>query len=93
MSTVDMILKTLNSTNAVLTSGFLIGFTYELKFSKKTLQYPLSTLFNSVIGGFITFLGASLLHDFIPPNLRFIVPVLATASCLYYKYNDLKKKD
>lgn len=96
MSKFRNLFQTLNSPRVVLGSGFMIGFVYDLKFNERTLEYPLSSIFNASIGGFITYLGAAIVHDFIPWRLRFIVPLTAGASCIYYKYKDFnenKKKD
>ena len=83
------IFSTLNSPRVILGSGFMIGFVYELKLNEKTLEYPLTTICNATLGGFITYLGTELMYEFIPPNLRFVIPVAACASCIYYKYRDI----
>ena len=83
--------NTLNSSRVVLGSGFMIGFVYELKLSKRTLEYPLTTICDATLGGFVTYLGTELLYEFIPMNLRFVIPLAACASCVYYKYNDINQ--
>lgn len=86
MSQFRPVFRTLNSTSVVLSSGFMVGFVYELKFSKKTLEHPIKTLFNASIGGCLTYFGAAIVHDLLPRNLRFTIPLLACASCSYYLY-------
>jgi len=77
------------SPSVVLGSGFMIGFTHALKFNKETLDHPLSSLFTASIEGCLTYWGASIVCDLIPTEVRIAIPVLATASCIYYKYNDI----
>lgn len=84
------IVKNLNSENVIVGSGFMIGFMYDFKFNKKTLDNPLSTILNSLIGGFFCSLGASIVGSIIPYPYRMIIPCVATASCIKYKYDDFK---
>lgn len=81
----------LNSERAVATSGFMLGFLYDFKFNAQTLQNPLTTILNASIAGFITSIGAAIVGGFVPEELRFLIPLSAVASCIYYKYNDLKE--
>lgn len=83
------ILTTLNSPKAVLTAGFLSGFIYNFKLSKRTLNYPLSTLFNSALSGMITLFGSSFLLKWFHEDFRFIIPLTVATSCIYWKYTDL----
>lgn len=89
MSFISTALAKLNSDQSVTLSGFMIGFIYSFKFNKRTLQYPLSTIFDSALSGFLTAWGADIVGNFIPPNLRFIIPLTAIASCIYYKFVDM----
>jgi len=89
MSTIMKVMASLNSETVIVTSGFMIGFLYEFKFNKKTLDNPLSTIFNSSISGFIMSIGASIVGGFIPSPMKCIIPLTAVASCAYYKYNDI----
>ena len=89
MEAVQRILTTLSTPDAINVSGFMIGFMYRLKFTKETLDRPLSTLFDSSISGFFTLLGAQIVADFLPPQLRFFIPLLAVCSSVYYKLNDV----
>jgi hypothetical protein len=89
MSFLNTALATLNSNQVVYSSGFMIGFVYDFKFNKKTLHFPLSTIFNSAISGFFTAIGADIVSGFLPPSLKFIIPVAAIASCIYYKFVDM----
>lgn len=88
----ESMLQTLNSEEAVLISGFMIGFMYDFKFTTETLEYPLTTIFNSALSGLLTFIGAGLVAGFLHKDLHFIIPVTAVASCLYYKWKDLTPK-
>jgi len=85
----------LNSHKVVLAAGFASGFVYAFKFTKRTLDYPLTTIFNSAASGLLTLWGTSLFFESVPDELRFIIPLTVGASCLYWKYNDLfhNKKD
>lgn len=80
------------SKNIVLGSGFMIGFVYEFKFEETTLKYPLSTIGNSCINGFITYSAAHILYGLLPLPVTAIIPITAGASCAYYKYNDIFNK-
>lgn len=77
------------SKNVVLGSGFMIGFMYDFKFNEKTLQNPLTTIGNGCINGFMTYLGTHILYGILPLPVTAIIPITATASCVYYKYNDV----
>jgi hypothetical protein len=92
MSKFKSILRTLNSTNVVLGSGFMLGFVHEIKFKESTLRAPLSTLFSASTLGFLTYCGSAIVHDLIPPQLRFLIPVMTAMSCVYYKIKDLRHK-
>ena len=85
----DTLLDTLNSNQVVLSSGFAAGFVYAFKLSKRTLNYPLTTLFESALQGMLTLFGTSYIIDFFPENFRFIIPCTIAASCIFWKYNDL----
>jgi len=89
MSFLNTVLVKLNSDQSVSVSGFMIGFLYDFKFNRRTLHFPLSTIFNSAIAGFFTAIGAKIVSGFIPSNLKFIIPLMAIASCFYYKYIDM----
>jgi glucan phosphoethanolaminetransferase (alkaline phosphatase superfamily) len=83
------LIKKLSSENAILTSGFMIGFCHQFKFNKVTLEYPLTTTFQASIYGIFTSIGALFVADLLPGRMRIIIPIIATVSCAYYKYNDL----
>ncbi len=85
------ILNSLNSEQIVMGSGFMIGFLYEFKLSKRTVNNPLTTIFNASIGGFLTYIGTGVISSILPPGMLFIIPVTAGVSCVYWKYNDIKK--
>lgn len=91
MQNVSTIVSYLNSEKVVLASGFMIGFMYGFKFNKKTLENPLSTIFNSAVSGFFCYIGAGLVEGFLPRPFKLIIPATAVASISYYKYQDYKK--
>lgn len=82
---------TLNSQNTVRTSGFLLGFIHAIKFNKQTLDHPLVTVWNASWEGVITTIGASIVGSFLPPNMRFFIPLITVVACIHYKISDLKK--
>lgn len=88
-SNMHKILTILSTPDAIISSGFMIGFVHSFKFSEQTLESPLSSLLNASMSGFLTCIGATFVADFIPPQLKFIIPLLAICSCVYYKVNDL----
>jgi hypothetical protein len=87
------ILQILNSDIAVRTSGFMVGFMYEFKFKRQTLDAPLSAILNASVSGFFTFLGAIIVSIFVPIPIRFIIPVTSTLACVYYKWKDLHDEE
>jgi hypothetical protein len=89
MSFLSTALANLNSEQYVLSSGFMIGFIYSFKFNRRTLHYPLSTIFDSALSGYLTLWGAKIVSNYLPSNLRFIIPLAAIASCIYYKFVDM----
>ena len=89
MDALQRISVTLSTPNTIGLSGFMIGFMHRLKFTTETLDQPLSTLFDSAWAGFFTCFGAQIVADFLPPQLKFMIPLLAMCSCIYYKSNDL----
>lgn len=82
--------KFLNKDETVLASGFAVGFLYEFKFNKKTLEQPLSTIFSSSISGLFCSFGAVIVGSIVPPHMKFIIPVTSVVACGYYKYLDYK---
>ena len=86
-----ILFEKLNSVTVVQTSGFLLGFIYTVKFNKQTLKKPLTTILNASFKGIITAIGSLIVGGFLPPNVRFIIPIITTISCIYYKMNDLRK--
>lgn len=88
---ITSVITVLNSEQSVTISGFVNGFLYDFKFNTKTLQNPFATIFNASISGFITSIGAGIVGGFVPEELKFLIPLSAIASCVYYKYNDLKE--
>ena len=89
MQNARRLFHTLNSEKAVVYSSFIFGFTYNFKFNKKTLENPMSTLFNSTVDGFLYSVAGVIIGDLMPPQIRFVIPMLVTSSCVYYKYKDL----
>lgn len=85
----DKIFDILNSNKAVLAAGFAAGFVYAFKLTKTTLNYPLTTLFGAALEGTLTLFGTSLIIDYFPQEVRFMIPLTVAASCIYWKYNDL----
>lgn len=79
----------LNSGQVVVGSGFMLGCIYNLKFCKETLEHPYYELFWAALYGLITMFEAILLSIFIPHSCFFMISVIALASCIYYKYEDL----
>ena len=84
--------KSLCTETAVINSGFFLGFIYTLKLNKKTLDYPLTSLANASINGIFTSYGALVASAFIPKPMHFSIPVTVIASCIYYKYKDIKNR-
>jgi hypothetical protein len=85
----NTLFESLNSNKAVLASGFAAGFVYAFKLSKRTLNYPLTTLFESALEGTLTLFMISLIIGYFPENFRFVIPCTVAASCIFWKYNDL----
>ena len=83
------VLTTLASDKSIFLSGFLSGLFTPVGFNKKTLEHPFSTLLESCLAGSFTGFGSSIVGSFLPPQIRLIIPVLATASILYFKSIEL----
>lgn len=85
------ILKTLNSDNTIVMSGFMIGFLPSF-WNKNTYERPLSSLYDSSVSGFFCSIGSSLISVLIPPQFRFVIPATAMFSCVHYIYYENKLK-
>lgn len=78
------ILAFLCDNETILISGFMLGFFWTFKFNADTLLNPMSTLLLSILnGGFMSFV-AGLVADFTPYGLRFLIPIVAFPSCIFY---------
>ena len=93
MQNITDIIKELNKDRAIILSGFALGFLWTFKANKKTLKYPLSTIFNGSINGFFCSIGALIVGIFIPFQIRFIIPMACASSIVYSKVNDLTETD
>lgn len=97
LASVSDILNTLNTDESVQAAGFMIGFMYRFKFNHETLYNPLTTIYEASLYGYVTRIGSSFLSGMMPDNIKFIVPLTAITSCIYYKYIDyqdyLQKKN
>ena len=83
------VLTTLTSNNSIFLSGFLSGLFTPVGFNKRTLEHPFSTLLDGCVLGSFTGFGSSVVGSFLPPQIKLIIPVLATASILYFKSIEL----
>lgn len=79
----------------VVTSGFVAGFIWSVDKPKDFVEYPLSNLLYSSIGGAITSIGASIVSMFIPDSMKPIIPICLGFSSIYHIHkickNDHKK--
>jgi len=78
------IVHQLGSDNAVEGAAFVAGFVWSLNDTKSLITHPLSTTFWGCISGCVATLGASIVAELTPRNLRFIPTVLLAGSSLYY---------
>ncbi len=83
------ILSILNTDYAVLLGGFLIGFARCFKLERKTLKYPLSVLWKSTCVGAICSTATGFVGHSMPSEVKFMIPVMAIISYIYYKYIDI----
>jgi hypothetical protein len=89
LSTQETVMDIMNSDATTSTMGFLLGFLYVFKFNKKTLESPLSSLFDASLNGFLTSIAAAFVSGWLPTKMKFILPVTAIFSCVYYIRNGM----
>lgn len=82
------IIKMLNDPKVIQTSGFMIGFMYEFKFRKKTLDNPLSAIFIAAFSGIVTSINASYISACLPEPVKCVIPITGIVACIYYKINE-----
>jgi hypothetical protein len=56
------------------------------------IERPLSTLFDGCVNGFIYSIGGAIVYDWVPPNLRFIMPILLGLSVVKYWFTSGKRQ-
>jgi len=79
----------LNSSSAVSSAGFMVGFSHDFKIDEKAMKEPLSSIFDASLSGLICAFGANMVSCVVPRPLTFIIPLVAGTSVVYMKYNDL----
>jgi hypothetical protein len=67
----------------------LYGALYMIPFTHKTLQNPLTTVFNALWSGFLMWVGAGCVVGSITPTLRGLVSILLMCSILYNKIPEI----
>lgn len=82
--------NTLNSDDAIVYSGFMLGFIHSCNDKTSFLENPLSSILISYIFGFITSIGASIVSSFVPSRVRVIIPLAIIVSCANHIYNPKK---
>jgi hypothetical protein len=89
LPTQETVMDILNSDATTSTMGFLLGFLYVFRFNNKTLECPLSSLFDASLNGCLTSIAAGFVSGWLPIKMKFILPVTAIFSCMYYIRNGM----
>jgi len=84
-----LLFANLNSNTAVAISSFAVGFNHGVKIDQQTLHSPLTALGRGTLFGTLTLIGGSFVGGFMPKNIRFMFPVVVTASICYLKYHEI----
>ncbi len=68
--------------------GFLLGFGCVVNVMDLT-ERPLSTLFSAAFAGAVSGFGGSIVQEFLPKNLRFLIPISCTSCVVYTQVSKL----
>lgn len=80
----------LNDDETIKLAGFANGFVYEMN-KNNLLEAPWTSVLHSSFYGFLTMCGASFVSSWLPPNLRCVIPIAVSVSCVYYVCNKPKE--
>lgn len=68
-------------------SGLLYGFLITLPQKEVLLSKPLTSLFHATFTGAVYQVGAMMIHNYLPPYLKFVLPMLLIPATIYQIYN------
>ncbi|AYV82084.1 MAG: hypothetical protein Homavirus6_5 [Homavirus sp.] len=74
----------------VIILSALMGALYEIPFRRVTLVYPITTIFNAILAGFVCYIGGNFVVGMIPFPLRGLMSLLLIMSIIFSKYYEVR---
>lgn len=72
-----------NSDITIINFGFALGFVHQCN-ANDLVKYPLSVACIASIAGCFTSLGSCMASIFVPPQIKFVIPLAICMSCTHH---------